>query len=323
MKQHAVMMSVFGLGLFLTACPSDDGNGDGSKETKLEMCKTLWSAYCDAALRFDCTDADVCEVFKHAECESQFDGSCAATAEDKEMVAHDIRMIIDPKTNCDGLQSIESYEQGSVDAMKSAGCGAGGGGRDTNPAGGGDTDLYGGAVIDPNLDVTAECQSCVQTECPAMHNECQAQPGCTDFINEVCDCACNASEDFLNLFLCIMVSASDNSTDVTSGAENLGSCISEPGAPCAASCPNFGCQCSGGATIDDCNFCIAETCMDQSINCFDSLECIALIDCVTYCGDNEACVDECGVAFEPGVYDFVDLVTCMANGCPAECNLYK
>lgn len=322
MKKHALTMSAFGLTLLLTACPSnDDGDGE-SGETKLEMCKTLWSAYCDAALRMDCTDADVCEVNKHRACESQFDGSCAATAADSEMVEHDIEMIIGSKTTCDGLQSIESYEQDKVNDMKTAGCGTGGGGLDTGPVPGGGTDTGGGVVVDPFLNVTAQCQQCVQIQCPVMHNDCLAQPGCTDFINEICDCACNASEDFFGLFVCIMVSASDNATDVQSGAQNLSSCISDPGAPCATSCPNFGCQCTGDGVIDDCNFCIAETCMDQSIACFNNLECVALIDCVTYCGDDEACIDECGVAYATGVNEFVGLITCVADGCPGECNLY-
>ena len=322
MKKHVLMKSIFGVTLFLTACPSDDGNDDGSGETKLEMCKTLWSAYCDSAVRMGCAGATMCEAEKHGGCESQFDGSCAATTADKEMVEHDIDMIIGSKTTCDGLQSIESYEQDKVDDMKSAGCGTGGGGLDTGPAVGGGSDTSDGVVIDPNLDVTAQCQQCVQTNCPAMHAECQAEPGCTDFINEVCDCACNASEDFFGLFVCILLSASDNSTDVQSGAENLASCISDPGAPCASSCPSFGCQCTGGGVIDDCNFCIAETCMDQSIACFNNLECVALIDCVGYCGDDEACIDECGVSFPTGVNEFVNLVTCVADGCPGECNLY-
>ena len=71
------------------------------------------------------------------------------------------------------------------------------------------------------------------------------------------------------------------------------------------------------------NFCIAETCIDETIYCFDNLECLALIDCVSFCGDDEACIDECGVAFENGVTEFVDLITCVSDGCPGECGLYK
>ncbi len=296
--------------LLLTSCPESSGNSDKLGVTQLDLCKKLWGAYCDASLNLGCDNATQCRTQKFSDCNALFDGTCKASAEDQEKVDHDIEMIINSKTDCNSLTSIESYEEGTVNDLRNSCSGNSGGDADADA----DADIE----IDPDLNITDSCQTCIQTECPGMHEACKEQGGCTGFVNEICDCACNASDDFLGLFVCLMVSASDNLVEADYVADGLGTCISDPGAPCASACSNFGCECSGGGLIDDCNFCVAEKCMDQSLVCLDNIECVAIIDCVSGCADS-TCIDGCGEAHPNGVDDFVVWFACISDDCNSDC----
>ena len=321
------IITTMGVALLLTSCP-DEKSESPAIVSKLSLCQKLWGSYCDAAVSFGCDGRDGCGGEKEAACEAAFDGSCGASAEEQEMIDHDIEMIIGSKEDCGGLESIESYEQDKIDELKRSGCdsasasdGDGDSDSDGDADSDGDVDADGDEyTLNPELNITDTCQICVQASCPGMYANFEANPNSTTFINQVCDCACEASDAFMPLFTCIVLSAAENDAEVQAAGADLAACISGSGAPCASACNNFGCECDPGEAIDDCNFCIAESCVEETLTCFGNSDCLTLMDCVSGC-DNDGCIDTCGVTYPYGVTDFVYMFACIAGGCAAECDM--
>lgn len=115
-----VVVALSTLTLSLLAACETDGGGGGT--TKLDECRRLAAAYCDRAVAVACPDASSCLSAQQTACGQAFDGTCGASAEDREQVDHDIANIINPKETCDALHSVDSYLMGTVQAIAARPC---------------------------------------------------------------------------------------------------------------------------------------------------------------------------------------------------------
>ena len=111
--------------LLLLAVPMlagfDCGSGGNSK---LDQCIKLGKAYCSQEIEVGCPDpTDPCTS---EYCYDIFDGSCEASQADKDKVNHDIEMIIQSKSTCAGLRSVDEYLIGTIYDMASSDCVSGG-----------------------------------------------------------------------------------------------------------------------------------------------------------------------------------------------------
>lgn len=99
----------------------DCGSG-GS--TKLDQCIKLGNAYCRQEIKVECPDpTDPCTS---ENCYEIFDGTCEASQADKDKINHDIEKIIESKTTCAGLRSVDTYLIDTIDGMTSFDCVSGG-----------------------------------------------------------------------------------------------------------------------------------------------------------------------------------------------------
>ena len=107
--------------LLLLLVPMLAGFDCGSSgDTKLDQCVKLGKAYCQQERAVGCLDpTDPCTS---ENCYDIFDGKCEATPAEKDKVDHDIKMIIQSKTSCDGLRSVDDYLLGTVMDMASSQC---------------------------------------------------------------------------------------------------------------------------------------------------------------------------------------------------------
>lgn len=134
-----------------------DCSGEGGSGTKLSQCIRLGEAYCDQEIVAGCVDPS--EPCVSQDCYDIFDDKCKATAEERELVDHDIANIIKPKMDCAALRSVEDYLLDTVWVMSSSKCG--------NPGAYDSLGTMCGKLID------AYCQKNIDLGCfPVTKSEC-------------------------------------------------------------------------------------------------------------------------------------------------------
>jgi hypothetical protein len=176
------------------------------------------------------------------------------------------------------------------------------------------------------LPLSAACSACAQdalaTTCAAELATCNASPSCFDV--EACLVAC-APQDVACFSDCAKASAQFN---------ELTSCVLCD--TCPAEC-NGEWQCSGnqggtgGGTATscdqsgDCASCatcaITADCGQQYAQCQANPDCNSIVQCVTGCGTDAGCVQDCASQSPGGAADFEPLAACvLCDACPSDCS---
>lgn len=98
-------------------------------------------------------------------------------------------------------------------------------------------------------------------------------------------------------------------------------CMCTPAA-CETSCVDM---CSGpacGFSISNaaCNTCFETQCCDKGKKCADNSTCVALVQCLNACNDNDqTCYNACGTNNSGGVADYNAMIDCMSGPCAGSC----
>jgi len=122
MKRNTLIITIMTLFAVVSMGAFAGCDEDGSL-TKRDLCYKLADAYCNHNVELGCGDYASCYDNNEGVCNSVIPEGCKATAADSEKINHDIEMIIESKTTCAGLTSIDGYLDHTVEDM-AATCGS-------------------------------------------------------------------------------------------------------------------------------------------------------------------------------------------------------
>jgi hypothetical protein len=166
----------------------------------------------------------------------------------------------------------------------------------------------------------------VSEQCAIAYDGCDADPGCTAYLQCLLDCPV-AADGYVD-GACAGACPIADSSATRKAVNNVVFCLERgDGADACVECdnqqaadPDLHQTCSASAETDPCWKCEDENCCDTYQRCEDNAECDALVTCVQACPEaDDACFTACYTAHPDGLADWGARIGCITVLCLDEC----